>query len=265
MILYFVGYFLIRNYSSRKILFLLSALSILYAVTYLTCLDLWVRCVEDDPFQYIFYCAVFIFGILLADWNDAITYAGLRDWGLLFLSVVVIYGHKYLMVKDIAPSFQFIQQLFIFPLIYYCLKISRSGLIQKHVMAVQAFSKPINYVGNMTSVEYCVHFVCEHLYTQTEARVSPEHSGLFGGNICRCDSGEVSGPVHVSSHRETFESKGGIVRLSVSGTGPNLGSPIPGRGLPMGAEITDIHGEIERCISHAGHRRAIHLTDPWRS
>lgn len=157
MIFYVVIYFIIKKYNVRKIYYWLFALSVLYAFCYLYYLDLSKWCIEDDPFQYIFYLMIFIFGVFLAERNDKIQYSGLQDWGLLFLSVFIIYGHKFLMLKGMTSSLQFIQHLFIFPFIYYFFKISRSDLIQGCIMKVPAFKSTINYISNITLELYLVH------------------------------------------------------------------------------------------------------------
>jgi peptidoglycan/LPS O-acetylase OafA/YrhL len=157
MIFYVIAFFIIKKYNTRKVYWFLSVLSALYVLIYLNFLDLSIWCIEDDPFQYIFYFMIFIFGILMADRNEEIRYSGLQDWGLLFLLIFVIYTHKLMMLKNIAPSFQFIQQLFIFPLIYYFIKVSRSGLIKKNIMTMPVVSKSINYISDMTLEIYLAH------------------------------------------------------------------------------------------------------------
>ena len=157
MIFYVVIYFIIKKYNVRKIYYWLFALSVLYAFCYLYYLDLSKWCIEDDPFQYIFYLMIFIFGVFLAERNDKIQYSGLQDWGLLFLSIFIIYGHKFLMLKGMFSSLQVIQHIFIFPLIYYFFKISRSGVIQNHIMRSPIISRIVNYISDMTLELYLVH------------------------------------------------------------------------------------------------------------
>jgi peptidoglycan/LPS O-acetylase OafA/YrhL len=157
MLYYFLIFFIIKKFSIRKIYYCLFALSVLYAFIYINYLDLTKWSIEDDPFQYMFYLMIFIFGVFLADRNDAIRYSGIQDWGLLFLSVFIIYTHKFLMLKGIASSFQFIQHLFMFPFIYYFFKVSRSGLIQTDIMKLSAVSTTINYISNLTLELYLVH------------------------------------------------------------------------------------------------------------
>jgi hypothetical protein len=157
MIFYVIIYFIIKKYNVRKIYYLLFALSVLYAFCYLNYLDLSKWCIEDDPFQYLFYLMIFIFGVFLADRNDKIKYSGIQDWGLLFLSVVIIYGHKFLMLRGMFSSLQFMQHLFIFPFIYYFFKVSRSDLIQKRIIQLPAVSSTINYISNLTLELYLVH------------------------------------------------------------------------------------------------------------
>ena len=158
MIFYFAIFFIIKKCNLRKIYCLFFLLSASYAIIYLNYLDLSVWCIEEDlRIKLIFYFMIFLFGTIIAVRNDTIRYSGFRDWGLLFLSVFMIYAHKFLMLKNIASSFQFIQQLFLFPFIYYFFKVSRSGLIQKKLMQLPIVSTTINYISNLTLELYLVH------------------------------------------------------------------------------------------------------------
>ncbi len=157
MIYYCLMFFIVKHYRVRKVYYWLFSLSVLYAFVYLNYLDLSEWTVEDDPFQYIFYLMIFMFGAFLADRNDTIRYSGILDWGVLCLTVFIIYTHKFLMLKGIASSFQFIQQFFMFPFIYYCFKVSRSGLIQKDIMSLPTIAAMINYVSNLTLELFLVH------------------------------------------------------------------------------------------------------------
>lgn len=157
MIFYILLYFILSKYNVRIIYSWLSVLALIYAFFYINYLDLSKWCIEDDPFQYLFYLIIFIFGVLMADHNNKIKYSGIQDWGLLFLSVAIIYGHKYLMLKGMFSSLQFIQHLFIFPFIYYFFKISRSGFIQKSVLQLPMIKSIIDYVSNLTLELYIVH------------------------------------------------------------------------------------------------------------
>jgi peptidoglycan/LPS O-acetylase OafA/YrhL len=158
MIFYFAIFLIIKKYSIRKFYCILIALSALYAFIYLNYLDLSIWCIEDNIFTKFICCfMLFVFGVYLADRKDTIQYSGLQDWGLLFLSVFIIYGHKFLMLKNMASSFQFIQQLFLFPFTYYFFKVSRSGLIQKNIMELPIISSIINYISDMTLELYLVH------------------------------------------------------------------------------------------------------------
>jgi peptidoglycan/LPS O-acetylase OafA/YrhL len=157
MIFYILIYFIIKNNKAIRIYFWLIILPVIYAFFYLNYIDLSKWSIEDDPFQYIFYLIIFIFGAFLAERSDKIKYSGLQDWALLFLSVFIIYGHKYLMLKGMFSSLQFIQHLFIFPFIFYFLKVSRSDLIQKRIMQLPAVASTINYISNVTLELYLAH------------------------------------------------------------------------------------------------------------
>jgi len=156
MIFYFIIFFIIKKYNVRKVYYFLSALAVFYVVIYLSYLDLSVWCIEDPPFKFIFYLMIFIFGVFLADKNKTITYSGIQDWLILFSLIIIMYGHKYLMMKHVLTSIQFIQQLILFPVIYFFFKISRSNLIQKKIMCAPVTSSIINFFSDRTLEIYIV-------------------------------------------------------------------------------------------------------------
>jgi peptidoglycan/LPS O-acetylase OafA/YrhL len=158
MIFYLLIFPIIKRYSTKIIYYIIITLFVLYAFVYLNYIDLSIWSIEENIFlKCIFYFMIFLFGVYLADRRDKIRYSGLQDWGLLFLSVFLIYGHKFLMLKNMASSFQFIQQFLLLPFIYYFFKISRSGLVQKHIMGVPIISRIVNYISDMTLELYLVH------------------------------------------------------------------------------------------------------------
>jgi len=158
MIFYLLIFPIIKRYSSKIIYYLLITLFVLYAFVYLNYLDLSIWSIEENIFlKCIFYFMIFLFGVYLADRQNKIRYSGLQDWGLLFLSVFLIYGHKFLMLKNMAYSFQFVQQFLLLPFIYYFFKISRSGFIQNCIMRLPIISRIVNYISDMTLELYLVH------------------------------------------------------------------------------------------------------------
>lgn len=158
MIFYFPIFIIIKKYNIRIIYSIIIALSALYAIIYVNYLDLSIWCIEDNLLiKCICYFMLFVFGIYLADKKNTIRYSGFPDWGLLFLSVFIIYGHKFLMLKNMASSFQFIQQLFLFPFTFYFFKVSRSDFVQKNIMESPIISSIINYISDITLELYLVH------------------------------------------------------------------------------------------------------------
>lgn len=156
LIFYVVIFFIIKKYKIRKLYYSLSVLAVFYVVIYASYLDLSVWCIEDPPFKFIFYLMIFIFGVFLADNDKAIKYSGIQDWLILFSLIIILYGHKYLMMKQALTSIQFIQQLALFPLAYYFLKISRSNFIQKKIMGAPVTSAIINFFSDRTLEIYLV-------------------------------------------------------------------------------------------------------------
>lgn len=157
MVYYLLNFIIIKNYHRKKLYFVVLPVSVLYVVFYLNFLDLSKWTVEDVLyFKLLFYTLVTTFGIFLADINHRVKYAGLRDWLLLFLSFGVIYGHKFMMFKDFLPSLQFVQQLFLLPLVYYAFKVSRSNFIQNKIMEWPVVSIVIKYISSIALEVYIV-------------------------------------------------------------------------------------------------------------
>jgi peptidoglycan/LPS O-acetylase OafA/YrhL len=61
------------------------------------------------------------------------------------------------MTQGIAANFQFVQQLFLFPTLYYFLKISKSPLILEWIMKSRHLNSSITLIGSMTLELYLVH------------------------------------------------------------------------------------------------------------
>ena len=79
LIFYFLGYYLIKSYSTRKIVITFLVLSAAYTICYVTCVDLSIYSTEDAPFGYFVSVMTFVFGIFLAKNNSRISYKGITD------------------------------------------------------------------------------------------------------------------------------------------------------------------------------------------
>ena len=156
MIYYFFVFFIIKNYNVKKFYVFFFSILIVYMFGYFFYLDLSVWSALDLPLSALFYFTMFISGIYVADNNHKIKYSGFQDYIFLFISFLVIYLHKYLITKNILVEYQFIELLFLFPLVFYALKISRSDFIQKRIMDVPFLSKIIIYISGITLELYMV-------------------------------------------------------------------------------------------------------------
>jgi peptidoglycan/LPS O-acetylase OafA/YrhL len=158
MFFYVIGFFFLKDYSDRKLLKGLIALAVLYTTFYLQFDDYSILVVEQTvSFKVIFYGMIFLSGLYFASLHNHIQYKGLQDYFLLLLSIGIIYFHKYLMTQGIAANFQFVQQLFLFPTLYYFLKISKSPLILEWIMKSRHLNSSITLIGSMTLELYLVH------------------------------------------------------------------------------------------------------------
>jgi peptidoglycan/LPS O-acetylase OafA/YrhL len=160
---YFFGWFVIKKFSIKKLAIVTSMFIIVYFLLYVFALDLSSFSIEALPFKIVYYFIVFLFGIYMASINESLKYDGVRDFILAFLSVVIIYGHKFLMTKGILAELQIVQHIFGIVLAYYLFKVSRSPLIQDRLMQ-SAASQVVKYVSNITLEIYIVHIILGRIF-----------------------------------------------------------------------------------------------------
>jgi hypothetical protein len=60
------------------------------------------------------------------------------------------------MTKGLYPELQFIQQLSMYPLVYYLLKISRSPFVSSELMQSKMISSVVKFISNHTLELYIV-------------------------------------------------------------------------------------------------------------
>lgn len=155
LVYYLLSYPLIKNIKHFNIGFIWIVMSLAYTSFYLLTMDLSKWTVESLPFVLIHYFMIFIFGIYIAK-KPRITYSGISDFISLLLIISLFYFHKYIMLKGTYIEYQFLQQLFMYPILYYFLKVSRSPLIDKF-MQEGITSRIINFIADHTLEIYIVH------------------------------------------------------------------------------------------------------------
>lgn len=157
MVFYFMGYFIIKRYSDKKFALAGSLLFLAYVFLYFKFTDLSRYSMGHLSASVIFfYLGIFIFGIFLGNRSDKIRYEGAGDVIGIIILLAIIYGNKYLMLKNMDFRAQFIEQLACFPLVYLLLKVSRSPLILK-LAALPVLSKIILWTSACTLEIYMVH------------------------------------------------------------------------------------------------------------
>jgi peptidoglycan/LPS O-acetylase OafA/YrhL len=178
MLFYVFGFAIIKNYSDRKILYAATLILCIYVILYFRIQSFESLVIEQDVnFKLVFYSSVFLFGIYLASVDQKIKYTGISDFAMLLLFLVVIYGHKLLVLTTAGKfsEFQFIQQLAIFPLVFYFLKISRSGLVENFMNKCEELRGGVTLVAAMTLELYIVHGPLRGLMLP--------YIGAFPGNV----------------------------------------------------------------------------------
>ena len=159
LIFYPITFFILRGYSNRKLL-VASAIGLgIYIFSYVNYLDLSIFIVEEPPFKVIFYFQIFLFGIVIARYNERIKVRPIRDFMILLFSVSLLYFHKYLLSKDLHLSYQFVQQIFLFPIGFYTYKVSQSDFFCETLMNNSIISSIARSISSITLELYLVHLV----------------------------------------------------------------------------------------------------------
>jgi hypothetical protein len=151
-----LSFLFLNNKYKTKVPIVIGALSILYITCYLLFMDIGKWSIESPPFYLIHYFMIFLFGIYIASKSKPVSYTGIHNYFIFILMIAAIYGHKFLMTKGLFPEFQFIQQLAMYPLVYYLLKISRSPFMTQTMMQKRAIASPINFISDHSLELYIV-------------------------------------------------------------------------------------------------------------
>ena len=169
MVYYFFGYFLIKKYSTKNII----CISLLTVIIYIIFYSMFIGVsswsienppmpIENLPFKLIFYQLIFIYGLVIAKNNSRIKYQGKIDFYLFIFFLLCMYYHKFLMSKGLFINCQFLQHVFMFPLLFFIVKISRSSLINK-LMNIVFVSSFITWVSSITLEIYMVHIILQKI------------------------------------------------------------------------------------------------------
>lgn len=150
LIYYGIIFFIIRDFSCKRLALVSVPIVSMYALYYMFVLDLEKWSIEQTPFRLIYYCLVVLWGIYLGSKREKLQFTGPRDVIMLLLSLSLIYGHKYLMQRGVLLSFQFIQHLATFPMLYFTVKIAKSSFIRQKVMGSHIAGKMLTFVSGAT-------------------------------------------------------------------------------------------------------------------
>ena len=150
MIYYAIIFFIIRNFSYKRLALASIPVVAIYVMYYVFLLDLTKFSIESTPFRLIYYFLVILWGIYLAARSNKIEFKGFQDVFFLLISIACIYGQKYLMQRGGYDSYQFIQHLASFPMLYYFVKVSKSNFIQHTLMDSRYIGRALTFVSAAT-------------------------------------------------------------------------------------------------------------------
>ena len=156
LVYYLLSFFLLGDEQRTKLFSVFGLSGVLYFVVYFTCVDLSKWTVEDTSIKLIHYFMIFVFGFYLASKNKSIVYTGVHNYFIVIFLVAVVYGHKFLMTKGFYPEVQFIQQVAMYPFLFYMLKISRSPLVSSLINKYKGVSIPINFIADHSLELYII-------------------------------------------------------------------------------------------------------------
>ena len=158
MIFYLFGFIFIKNFSIKKLFLGFGIFIFFYLIFYINQKDFTILFVEQDMyFKLIFYFMIFLSGLFFASIRDKIFYQGSSDLFYLILLIGLMYGHKYLMFKGLLAEYKFIQQLLIFPILFFSLKASQAPVLFDHLLKIKFIAQFISLISAMTLELYIIH------------------------------------------------------------------------------------------------------------
>lgn len=175
MLYYIIGYFYIYKFDDFVKKILLAVLLLAYSMLYIKNSNFNYLAIEQIlEFKLIFYILIFLFGIELAKRPKHVNSNTWKDWIGLAVCMIIIYGHKLLMMQGWAGGWQFIQQLAIFPSVFFGIRLANCNAINR-IMQTPWVSKFIKLCASMTLELYIVHGPIREL-------INPSSAG-FPGNV----------------------------------------------------------------------------------
>jgi len=157
MIYYAIIFFIIRDFSPRRLLAVAVPVIALYAAYYVFMLDLGQWSIEGTPFRLIFYFLVALWGLNIGSKAEAVQFRGFSDVLFLGASVACVYGHKYLMQRGMFVNLQFMQHLASFPMLFYFVRVANSPLIRDGLMRRSISGPALTFLSAMTLEMFMVN------------------------------------------------------------------------------------------------------------
>ena len=161
MFYYVVGFFLVKFYRPTLLALAVAVAMAIYISMYLMSTDFSLLIVEQEiRFKLVFYFITFLFGIYLAEnWTVARRSRSqtIFDIVMMALALLIMYGHKILMARGMFSSWQFIQQIMIFPILLALIRLVNLTSVVKVLSETRFLNHVIALGASMTLELYLTH------------------------------------------------------------------------------------------------------------
>lgn len=162
ILFFYVLYYIIRNtnlknYVREIILFI----TIPYVFIYVFLLNTSIWIIESEGlFRWLFYFQMMLFGAIIRENKAKSRFENKGYINILLASIVVYFGFKFLMEKNILiMHFQFIIHLLTFPIVYCTFKCLSNLEDYLKAKANTLWFKTISFISNLTLEIYLIQFI----------------------------------------------------------------------------------------------------------
>lgn len=161
MLYYLLGFFLMKNYSRRRLWAVGGVTVAIYTAMYVSAGYYSILIIEQwIQFKIIFYFLVFLFGLDLAVSGYGMPVRPgywVGTFLLLILSLLLFHGHKLLMMQGMLLQWQFVQQVLIFPIILTLMRLFHQPGVLRWLASLPRLNHMLGLGAAMTLELYLTH------------------------------------------------------------------------------------------------------------
>lgn len=154
IVTFYIPIYITLKYFSNAIRYIIFIFIAPYLFFYYTELSLTRFSIEDDPFRWLFYFQVMLFGAHLAS-SDTLTKHRKSDGVVLLFIIACYFIIKLLLSKGIFKEFQFFIHLITFPFVLFSLRFFSNPDLLDHIKKFRLYSF-IAFLGQLSLEVYLV-------------------------------------------------------------------------------------------------------------